>query len=268
MKGRKYSEYFKSGLRSSLEYKGRLVASFFGPFILIGLAFIVWKYIFLIKGGGAAGFEIGGFTFEEMVVYYVIVFLFDLCIPFGIFLTISSMIKEGDVTLYLSKPVSFPGSLLAKSIGDLFIKFIAFIILILIIIGISIGFPGLSRFILFLVYAVALFLFYVLEAIIVGGFAFWLTEVWGINAAVKQIEWVLGGKALPLSLFPAWFTNFAAFTPFMYLEYTLARIFIGNVAVAEGLRALGIFCVWILILSTILAFVYRRGFKKMETLGG
>ena len=111
-------------------------------------------------------------------------------------------------------------------------------------------------------------LFDIVLYVIIGGLAFWFVEIWGIKASIEQILWILSGRVLPLTLFPAWMQSFLAFTPFLYLEFTFASLYLGKLTVAEAFRAMGIFTFWIILLILLMRYLYKKGFNKLESFGG
>ena len=73
---------------------------------------------------------------------------------------------------------------------------------------------------------------------------------------------------MPLTLFPVWIQSFLAFTPFLYLEFTFASLYLGKLTVMEALRAMGIFTLWIGLLALLMIYLYKKGFAKLESFGG
>jgi ABC-2 type transport system permease protein len=265
----KYIEYFKIGFRKSIEYKSYLLSVFLTPLFMGIFFYFVWSYIYSVKGGGDSEFLIGGFTFTQMLVYLIIGLLINVSRSSEISQRISETIKSGDIAIYLCRPVNFVKSLLADSIGSKVIYFFAFLLLLGIMTNLlGLPYPAGTLMILFVIYAIMFLIFDTIVYAIIGGLAFWFTEIWGIRNAVEQIWWILSGRILPLSLFPIWFVGIIQWTPFYYLEYTLSSTYLGVFSINEVLKALGIFAIWILIFALIMVYIYRKGFKKMEALGG
>ena len=132
----------------------------------------------------------------------------------------------------------------------------------------NLPYPKGSIFAIFMIYAVLMILFDIILYVIIGGLSFWFIEIWGIRASIEQVLWILSGRTLPLSLFPQWMQTFMAFTPFMYLEYTFASIYLGKLTIEEALRAMGIFTIWIVLMILLMKWVYTKGFRKLESFGG
>lgn len=265
----KYIEYFKIGFKKSIEYKSYLIGTLTTSIFMGIFFFYIWQYIFEVKGAGVADYTIGGFTFPEMIVYLVIGLLINTARASDISDRISQMIKSGDIAIMLCRPVNFVKSLLADSFGGRIINMGMFFILLIVITKVAgLAFPLPSLFALFIVYGFLLIFFDIIINVMIGGLAFWLTEIWGVRSSIQQVLWILSGRALSLSLFPSWMLGFLRWTPFFYLEYTFASIYLGKLGFQEAIRAMGIFMVWIVILIILMRLLYKRGFSKLTSFGG
>lgn len=262
-------EYFKIGFKKSIEYKSYLIGTFITPFFMGIFFYFIWSYIYAVKGGGDPTYLIGGFTFKEMIVYLVIGLLINAARASEISDSISQTIKSGDIATFLCRPVNFVKSLLADGFGGKVINIGVFFVLLVVITKVAgLSFPSLPVFGLFLVYGILLIFFDIIINVIIGGLSFWLTEIWGVRSSIQQILWILSGRALPLTLFPSWMLAFMRWTPFMYLEFTFASIYLGKLSFMEALMAMGIFMVWIVIFVLLMKWVYDRGFRKLSSFGG
>ena len=275
----KYLEYFKIGFRKSIEYKSYIIGTLVTPLFMGIFFYYIWEYIFqvkfdtAIKNGSFVGtlsnFTIGGFTFHEMIVYLVIGLLMNTAKAGDIADRISEVIKSGDIAIYLCRPVNFVKSLLADGFGSKILNIVVFFILLLVITKITgLPYPKISIFILFIVYGFFLIFFDIIVNVMIGGLSFWLTEIWGVKSSIQQILWILSGRALPLTLFPTWILSFMKWTPFFYLEFTFASIYLGKLTFGEAIRALSIFIIWITILIFFMRLLYRKGFIKLASFGG
>jgi len=268
-KNLKYLEYFKIGFKKSIEYKSYLIGTLTTPIFMGVFFYFIWSYIYQVKGSGNPDFLIGGFTFSEMILYLIIGLLIQTAKSTDISQKISEIIKSGNIATFLCRPVNFVKSLLADGFGEKVIPFFMFSGLLIFMTKIlGLNFPDFSIIIVFVIYGIMLIFFQIILDVIIGGFAFWITEIWGVQSSISQILWILSGRALPLSLFPQMFQSILAFTPFLYLEYTFASIYLGKIGLITAVKYMGIFAIWIVIFLFIMKLVYNRGFKKMESFGG
>lgn len=268
-RGSKYLEYFKIGFKKSVEYKSYLIGALITPLFMGVFFYYIWSYIFEVKGGGDPNFLIGGFTFEEMMVYLIIGLLLNTARSSEVADRISETIKSGDIAIFLCRPVNFVKSLLADGIGGKVVNFVMFTVLLIVMTNLfNLPYPKGSIFVIFLFYAFFMLFFDIVLYVIIGGLAFWFVEIWGIKSSIEQVLWILSGRVLPLSLFPVWMQSFLAFTPFMYLEFTFASLYLGKLGVEEALKAMAIFIFWIFVLVLLMRLLYKKGFNKLESFGG
>lgn len=274
----KYLEYFKIGFKTSVEYKSYLIGVLITPAFMGTFFYFIWSYIYQVKWetavengftGTLSEFTIGTFTFEEMMVYLIIGLLLNTARSSEISDRISETIKTGNISIFLCRPVNFVKSLLAEGIGGKVINLFVFGILLIVMTYLfDLPTPSGSIWFIFAIYALLMLLFDIVLYVIIGGLAFWFVETWGIKASIEQILWILSGRILPLTLFPSWMQAFLAFTPFLYLEFTFASLYLGKLTVFEAFRAMGIFTLWIIALMLLMQYLYKRGFAKLESFGG
>lgn len=275
---KKYTEYLKIGFKTSIEYKSYILGALITPAFMGFFFFFIWSYIFQVRfeaavlegfTGTLAQFTIGGFTFEQMMVYLLIGLLLNTARSSEISDSISQTIITGDVAIFLCRPVSFVKSLLFQGIGAKIVNLFMFIILLIIMTFLfNLPTPSIGIFGIFLLYAILMLLFDIIIYVLIGGLSFWFVEIWGIKASIEQILGILSGRVLPLSLFPQVMQSILAWTPFLYLEYTFARLYLGMLTVPEALHAMGIFCIWIFLLTLLMMYLYKKGFAKVSAFGG
>ena len=276
---KKYVEYLKIGFKTSIEYKSYLLGALITPAFMGFFFFFIWSYIYEIRyesaiesgefTGSLLNFTIGGFTFEMMMVYLLIGLLLNTARSSEISDSISQTIKSGDVAIFLCRPVNFVKSLLFQGIGAKIVNLFVFTLLLVVMTYLfNLPTPDIGIFAIFIVYAVLMLLFDIIIYVMIGGLSFWFVEIWGIKASIEQILWILSGRVLPLSLFPQSIQVILAWTPFLYLEYTFARLYLGMLTIPQALQAMGIFCIWIVILSFVMAYLYKKGFEKVSAFGG
>jgi len=266
----KYTEYFKIGFKKSIEYKSYLIGALTTPVFMGIFFYFIWSYIYEVKSQASdwTG-TIGGFTFNEMIVYLIIGLLIQTAKSTDIANRISAIIKSGDIAIFLCRPVNFVKSLLSDGIGEKLIPFATFAVLLVVMTYFfNLPYPSLGILAIFIIYGLLLIFFQIVIEIMIGGLAFWLTEIWGVKSSIQQIMWILSGRALPLSLFPQAFQTFLTWTPFFYLEYTFARIYLGQIELMTAIQYMSIFIIWIAIMLILMKWIFSRGFKKLENFGG
>lgn len=98
--------------------------------------------------------------------------------------------------------------------------------------------------------------------------AFWVTETWGIFFAKWNLIDVLGGKYLPLWIFPPVWKEIALLLPFRGMNYTPLAILGGEIGLQQAPLELGFQLVWIMILAVLGRLVFAAAVKKLSVQGG
>jgi ABC-2 type transport system permease protein len=233
-----------------------VVVSFFAQ---LAVAYFLWLAVFSYSGSET----IGGFTFEDMVLYYVLVILVGRIVRGQERdLTVAQDIYEGALTKYLLYPTDYFGFKYAGHLGDLVpgvIQLLLFGLLSLSLLDLSelVPTPASVAMTVVLV-ALANLLGFVLRFVVML-VAFWADNVWSLNVMLRFTSELLGGLMLPLSLFPNWAQDVLFWTPFPYLFYVPVMTLLGEVGTAEWLRAVAVSAAWIVVSALGALAVWRRG---------
>ncbi|MCH8519806.1 MAG: ABC-2 family transporter protein [Nanoarchaeota archaeon] len=276
---KKYVEYLKIGFKTSIEYKSYILGALITPAFMGFFFYFIWSYIYDVRytaaieegifTGAFSNFTIGGFTFEEMLVYLLIGLLFSVVRSTQVSEEISEKIRSGDISIFLCRPVSFIKSIVFQSFGAKIINLSVFgFLLVAMTFVLQLPTPPLTILMIFLLYAVCMIIFDIFLYVMIGGLSFWFVEIWGIRASIEQVLWILSGRVLPLTLFPQIMQTILVFTPFLYLEFTFASLYLGKLTVFEALRAMGIFTLWITLMGVGTWYLYKKGFEKVSSFGG
>jgi len=97
---------------------------------------------------------------------------------------------------------------------------------------------------------------------------FWITETWGIFFAKWGVVDILGGKYLPLWIFPLVFKQIVLILPFRGINYTPLSILVGTVSPRRIPAELGFQILWIVLLACLGRLIYAAAVKKLAVQGG
>lgn len=226
----------------------------------LAVAYFVWLAVF----EHTAAETIGGFTFEGMVLYYILVILLGRIVrgqerDLGV----STDVYEGALTKYLLYPTDYFGFKYAAHLGDLvpgMVQLGLFAALTLVFIELPADLAVTPWTVLMAAVAAALAnLLIFLLRFIVQLVAFWADNVWSLNVMLRFSTELLGGLMLPLTLFPQWAQDLLAWTPFPYLFYVPVMVLLGEVGAAEWAQGLAIAAFWIVVTALVALRVWRRG---------
>jgi ABC-2 type transport system permease protein len=253
----------KKKLQYRLDVWGKL---FFSLFSQLVIAYFLWRTIFTTKQVEL----IGGFSFHGMMLYYLIAsFLIEIIVP--PFHSVSDEIYKGTLNRYLVYPVSFPVFKFCGQIAALLFG-AGQLILALSLFFLLFGSPPEMHFtwsgIVCGVFSVALsVLLYYIVTLNLEMIAFWSDSVWSLGILFQFLVSMLGGRALPLSIFPEWSQILLHALPFPYLISLPIRTLLGQVSFAEWSQGVGILFLWAVLFALSGRAIWTRGIRNYSGVG-
>lgn len=260
----KYLSVIWIDARQQVAYRGEFLMRgiMIAMFLLIFVA--LWSTVYAIRGQE----EMAGFSLSQIVWYLAMT---ETVILSGsrVFVEISEAVKSGDLAYTLVRPYSYLGFQIAHSLGGSLPRLaLNFVVAALVVLPFvrrvettPLGLAG------FLALALAGLLLDALIAVLIGLGAFFIEEVTPLHWIYSKLLMSVGGMFLPLDMFPPWLRRISDWLPFRLIIYAPARTF---VSFDPGFfwRALGGQGVYIAILGTVLALVWRWGKKRVVAHGG
>lgn len=257
---KKYLNLTKLYMQNSMMYK-------LNTFMLLTVTIVppiayyfLWKTVYMQKE------IIGGYTFSHIITYYIISIIFHEIQPAA--WHIGTIIKDGRLSLYLSRPISVFATFLASAYGHvllwwffafsggafLFLIFRNFIIL-----------PSPLNFFYSLLFAIlAGILNFAIEFTCLL-FAFFIENPFGMARLYRYVIYFLGGTIIPLDLLP--FKKIFLNLPFKYLSFFPTQIFLGRVPHEKLFSEFLTLLTWTLISILIVKIVYEIGRKTYTAPG-
>ncbi|MBM3847080.1 MAG: hypothetical protein FJ405_12455 [Verrucomicrobia bacterium] len=264
----KYWRVLNIGIQNTLSYRVNFL--FRALFGLIPLAAIisVWKTIY-----GQGQDKIGAYTLSMMVSYYLVVTLTDMLTAVAEDdWQIAADIREGRISQFLLKPIDYQTYRLTLfTSGRLIYSAVAFLPVAAFVwlqrehfvmpsnlegyaaFGISIVLTALLQF--FISYSMALL-------------AFWLQEVSTFIFIAYAMEYLAGGHLFPLDILPAPLFQALMLTPFPYQLYFPVNVYLGKVQGTELWLGLCIQAAWTVAAYFLARWVWSRGVRRYEAVGG
>lgn len=264
----KYLSVFSTGLQNTFVYRWNfLLRSLFALVPLAGTVFI-WKALFQERGA-----DVGGYDFGQMIYYFMVVLLVDnLVTPTDDEWQIAAEIREGQINNFLSKPVDYLAyrvSLFLSArllytavtivpVAAVFVWFRDFIVLP----QEMITWP---LFLLSLVMAAAI---QFLIAYALAMLAFWILEVSTVVFILYSFEYYLSGRLFPLDVMPEWVQRILGLLPFPYELYFPVAVLMERVKGVELWSGLAIQAAWVGICFFAARWMWQRGLRRYESVGG
>jgi len=287
----KYTGFAVNGMKSILAYRISALAWSFLPILFLLVQYYLWMGIF--QAGGGSLYRIDWRTYLTYIGIGFLSSRFTNC-PFDMY--IAGELKNGNVAMNLLKPFSYQGMIFARHLGEKAVYILQILPMLLVVLlltrpviadGWTWGAWGMSLLLSFLLNFVFSFL--------IGTFAFWITNVWGLGLIRNALRFVFSGDLLAISLFfqigekgitlknmPLPHVNessvkgffhlmgvIAYCLPFQAMFYTPTGIYTGMI---RGTRAvalhLGIQFAWIVLLFGGCALLWKRAMKRITIMGG
>lgn len=251
-------------IKVSLAYKFEMLLTvFFGPLSLL-VTYLLWKAIFAYNGAEV----IGGFTFDEMVAYYVLSWFVFILRYNDIEDWIIHDVRMGNIVKNLVKPVGYIMEGFLFTLGHrslaLFIEAIPILIIGVFLFKIKVIWTYLILFLISV--SLALLLNYFI-CCIVGMTSFWIVHSRGLSRLKRILISFLSGNMIPLTFFPLAFQNISFYLPFQYLTYVPINIFLGKYSFMEIFRLFSMEIAWIIVFYAMAILVYNRAIRRSSSVG-
>jgi ABC-2 type transport system permease protein len=262
---RKYRRMFLNQLQATLAYK----ANFFAGLFMKALGFLVMIYIW--KAVYAQSGTIAGFSFKELLTYFLLVEMLRNLMTTSTFDEIKEAVRRGRLANFLLVPVSSLNIYLVRSVTETVTELFFFIWPVIGLIALTpyfsqpAGWPNLLLALAMTVVALfsSMFIYTLL-----GSVSFWTVETGNIIWAFNFIVMFLAGKMIPLQFFPEAIRNVMEYSPFAAIFNLPASIYLGKLTTDQLAIQFLVQMGWVVVIYIVLRLVWRRGLKQLELVGG
>jgi len=262
-------------LAERLAYRGDFALGTLMRFLPIITQIFLWGAVFnSLKSGSGDTAKLGGFTFQEMVAYFLLTMLARAfsSMP-GLASTIASQIRQGEIKRYLIQPIDLIGFLFLSRVAHKAAYYVVAILPFGLVFFLCRsyfvnGFPPPYIFASFcgsLVMGFAIGFF--LEATI-GMIGFWFLEVSSLLFIFMLFSFFLSGHMFPLTLLPESVLTVVNFLPFKYLAFFPAAVFLQKIPDEDLPWELGIEAAWVTFFIIVCRVMYARGVRRYSGFGG
>ena len=236
---------------------------------------IVWRIIFALILWGAIFTNresVGGFTYQEMLSYYMISSFFAMMdMSNGVLGEISGRIKEGSFSKFMIIPSSPQLHFLSQTLGasayyGIFIVIAMVVSALVFRIDIMLTFD-LSRLLLAVVVFLVGTVFMNSYQFLLGIFVLKYQDTNFTMHLLPNIVSFFSGELVPLSLLPGAFVTALRIFPFTHVVYTPTMLVIGRMDLREGLAGCALLLVWTLGMAIVSQLTYDRLRKQYEGVG-
>ncbi|HUW21382.1 MAG TPA: ABC-2 family transporter protein [Candidatus Bathyarchaeia archaeon] len=261
---KKYWAIFKISWQRSLEYRAEFLAHMMRNVVYLVVLIFIWGAVF----NQVESF--GGYTLPSMVTYLVMVRVIHFANRGNTGRAIGEEIKNGQLSRYLVKPVSylkywfslFGADRLFDGLMRLFFLVIALIVVPYVFEITSV--KTVLLFLLFLPFSLALNF---LVNIFMASFSFWVTDIRLFETVVSLTIGFFAGELMPLDILPGFLKQAALFLPFQYVLYFPVKIYQGTLSNWEMTRGFLLVFFWLLLGYWVLKRFWQKGLKRYEAVG-
>lgn len=214
--------------------------------------------------------SLAGWSEHEMTAYYILVFLIGLLTDIQFHYEMSQMVHLGTLNQWLIRPLSFLETATSYILARMIMLLIPGTVALLLCLAFMPAAFGALSFASFfhaaLVLPLAVALFCLLSAVI-GTIAFWVIHTEGVFSLTMLTLEFLGGRLLPLDLLPSWLEKISRFLP---LRFGIAGPvkFILHPTTTPLFPILAGQALWCLLLSAMVALLWRAGLRRYDAVGG
>lgn len=252
-----------NGFRDATAYRIEFLFEIVGSAMVPALVqWILWYAIFKI--GGAT--EVAGMSYGQMVQYTLVSLLFTQVRGGDLDFELAEMIRSGQLSNYLLRPVSVVEFTFIRGSAPRF-----FIAGLCLAIGCGVGLAfGLSPGRMVGAMALALLgnvIHYQFGACLATTSFFW-EESYSVLMVKNMIVSLLSGELIPLFLFPASLSWIWKMTPFYLYVYGPTRYAQGEWTHLHFLGLIGIALAWIVGFAILIRVLWTIGIRRYLSLGG
>lgn len=228
----------------------------------------IFTHLWRVAYGSAGLTHVGGYSFAEMIWYFMFAEVIVLSHP-HVQIRIDSEVKQGAIAYALTKPYSYVVYHYFVYLAEVLIRSAVNITIGCTIVGLMVGQSPVNAYSIPHL-AVSLVLSSALDFCIsmsIGLLAFWIEDTRSIQFIYQKVLFVLGGMLLPIEVFPLFIQRMAHLLPLRFIVHGPARMFVKfNQNQWWQLTASQI--LWLLVLGLVVTGLYRKGVKNLNVNGG
>lgn len=274
-----YWSFARSAFLEILAYRMRYVTGWLTYLLFVTVHYFIWEAVFrsaLVQESGgepilAGQAVINGFTLPQMVTYVAIGWISRSLYFSNIDYDIDSMVRKGEISGYLMRPVDFHLMAMSKATGEAVFRAFCFTLpMSILILGVfPINAPiSIASGCMFAVSIVAAFWILAQLNFMVGCLSFYFESVSGFSYAKYYLLQLFSGLLLPLAFFPTGLQPILEWLPFKMLASVPLQIYLGKIAVSDSYHILGEMAVWCIALTVLARLVYYRASMRLVIHGG
>lgn len=253
----------RNGFQDATAYRIEFLFEILGSALVpAAIQWVLWYAIF--KLGGAT--EIAGMGYSDMIHYTLISVLFSQIRGGDHDFELSEMIRTGQLSNYLLRPVSVVEFVYIRGVAPRI--FIAGLCLAVgVVISLIMGFPAYRMIGAMLMALIGNLIHYQIGAAMATTSFLW-EESYSMLMVKNMIVGLLSGELIPLYLFPSSMSWIWKSTPFYLYVFGPTQYALGHWSNLEFLQNMGIAFLWLGIGWLLIRITWGLGIRRYLSLGG
>lgn len=263
-----YAAFMRIAFLEILAYRLRYVTGILTYLLFVSVHYFIWSAVYANQADGSV---INGFTLPEMITYITIGWVSRSLYFSNIDEEIDDLVRSGQISLYLLRPVSFQFMMLSHAIGQsLFRLFFFTAPIALVVFGVYEVQPpaSLRDGLLFLLVIGIGFFMLAFVNFLIGMLAFSFKSIDGVMRSKYYLVQLLSGLLLPLSYFPKSIETVLSWLPFQALTYLPLKFYLGKIPEEQMLSTILFQVGWVIVLGTLGVLLWKRATAKLTIQGG
>lgn len=265
MRASAYPAFTATAFLSRLAYRNQVWSGVFGELVGTFALISVWT------AGFASRTDVGGVTLPEMITYVIIAGPLLYWNTSHFIRDVGDAIRSGDVTVYLLKPLHYPGLLLANQLGNYAFDQLTITLPVAIVIALTAGLlppASLAHGLLFLAFWALSWSMLFLIAATTALLAFWILTSFSLDWFLRGVMALASGSIVPLWFMPSALATTLGYLPFAWVSYYPTAVYLGKLDIPTAAIHFGIGLVWLVVLGAFLSWLWSRARHRLVVQGG
>lgn len=229
------------------------------------IVYFLWFAIFSNRG------ELFGYNQSQILTYILLSSIVGSIVFSTKTQDIGEEINSGDLSNLLIKPINVFSYWMSRDVGDKLLNIIFSIgevILLVVLFKPPLYFQFnplfLGLFLLGIIFSLGI---YFLISILIGFFGFWTPDVWGPRFLFFIFLEFFAGSLFPLDILPSAIFSILELLPFNYLLFFPVKLYLGQLETFGIIKGFIISGVWIIVLYSLVSYVWSKGLKNYGAYG-
>lgn len=266
-----YAGFVRLAFLEFLAYRLRYYTGVVTYTIFVAGNYYLYTALFQSRPAGDEVVRLGGLTLEQMMTYVCLSWIGRSFYFNNIDRTLSSQVRDGQISVLLIKPLHVQTMLLAEALGEAAFRLLMFTVPIVAVVAPLFHLQPAPRPELYGWTLVSFGLAFVVNTqinFLVGCLAFYLKNTLGLVRAKLVVMEFLTGVLIPFSFFPAWVQRAVEWLPFQAISYIPVTIYLGQREGPALGEAILLQAVWALGLFLFGRWLWDRSVRQVTLQGG